>query len=154
MLLDEPTVGLDPIEAERIRSTIVRLRERGSTVLLTSHYLLDVEKLADRVLVLSEGTIASDMSLGAFLRRAGFAAAVVVRGRGPMTGFGPPLPYGIEVGEICGGYDWQVTLRVRTWSPSVFMQIGQIFAACTVVDVNVRDIRLEEAYARLVGLLP
>jgi ABC-2 type transport system ATP-binding protein len=56
LLLDEPTVYLDPEIAAQTRALIAREREsRGMTVVLTSHNLVEVEQLCDRVLVLSRG---------------------------------------------------------------------------------------------------
>lgn len=58
LILDEPTVGLDPIHRSEIRSLIAGMR--GRTVLISSHLLDDVSELADRVLVMHEGRIALD----------------------------------------------------------------------------------------------
>jgi ABC-2 type transport system ATP-binding protein len=57
IFLDEPTTGFDPGARRRAWETIRSLRELGKTILLTTHYLDEVEQLADRVAVLREGRI-------------------------------------------------------------------------------------------------
>jgi ABC-type multidrug transport system ATPase subunit len=57
MLLDEPTVGLDPETAIRFREFLLRLKHEGKTIVFTSHVLDDVEQLADRVAILVEGKL-------------------------------------------------------------------------------------------------
>jgi ABC-2 type transport system ATP-binding protein len=57
IFLDEPTTGFDPNARRRAWDTIERLRSLGKTILLTSHYLDEVQRLADHVVVLSGGQI-------------------------------------------------------------------------------------------------
>jgi ABC-2 type transport system ATP-binding protein len=57
VLLDEPLSGLDPIGRKEIRDIIVRLKEEGKTVFLSSHILQDIEMICDRVAILVEGKI-------------------------------------------------------------------------------------------------
>jgi Cu-processing system ATP-binding protein len=57
VILDEPTAGLDPIASGVLKDRIRSERERGRTVLLTSHVLSEVEQLADDVVVLLDGTV-------------------------------------------------------------------------------------------------
>jgi ABC-type multidrug transport system ATPase subunit len=57
VVLDEPTEGLDPIWRIRLRDILRELRDAGSTVLLASHDLGEVERVADRAIVLDRGTI-------------------------------------------------------------------------------------------------
>jgi ABC-2 type transport system ATP-binding protein len=57
IFLDEPTTGFDPAARRRAWETIRSLRELGKTILLTTHYLDEAERLADRVAVLREGRI-------------------------------------------------------------------------------------------------
>ncbi len=57
LFLDEPTTGFDPEARRRAWDTIGSLRQLGKTILLTTHYLEEAERLSDRVAVLSEGEI-------------------------------------------------------------------------------------------------
>ncbi|MDT0551534.1 AAA family ATPase, partial [Streptomyces lonegramiae] len=61
LYLDEPTVGLDVIAKERIRTFVGELnRESGTTVVLTTHDLDDVEELCDRIILIDHGKVAYD----------------------------------------------------------------------------------------------
>ena len=61
VFLDEPTIGLDVVAKERIRQFILHMnRERGVTVLLTTHDLSDVERLCERVMILDHGRLLFD----------------------------------------------------------------------------------------------
>ena len=71
-VFDEPTVGLDPIEAARLRGTLAELKNRGKTIILTSHNLTDVEELADRVILIHSGRIKYDLPLARFKELAGY----------------------------------------------------------------------------------
>lgn len=57
MILDEPTTGLDPIARKEIRDILTRLRNEGKTLLISSHELLEVELVSDRVGILFEGVL-------------------------------------------------------------------------------------------------
>jgi len=57
LFLDEPTAGLDVVSAHRLRALIGRLREEGVTIFLTTHYMEEAERLADRVALLVYGRI-------------------------------------------------------------------------------------------------
>ncbi len=59
LILDEPTTGLDPIGTRQIKNLILKLVERGKTVLLCSHLLADVEDVCDRIAILYGGKIQS-----------------------------------------------------------------------------------------------
>lgn len=57
LILDEPTTGLDPIARKEIRDILSRLRDRGKTLFISSHELLEVEMISDRVGILFEGVL-------------------------------------------------------------------------------------------------
>lgn len=58
LLLDEPTIGLDPVASREMRDLVRQLNVQGTTVLLTTHYMAEAEELCRRVAFLSEGRIA------------------------------------------------------------------------------------------------
>jgi len=88
LVLDEPTIGLDLLSKERLRGFLVRERaERGTTVLLTTHDLPDIERLCDRILVVDQGKVAFDGTLPSLVARVGAERVLVVELAAP----GPPL---------------------------------------------------------------
>ncbi len=69
VVLDEPTSALDPQGRAEIMEIILRLRQMGKTVLLSTHILSDVERVADRVGILNGGLIQEQDSIGNLLKR-------------------------------------------------------------------------------------
>ncbi|MDH6623232.1 ABC-2 type transport system ATP-binding protein [Streptomyces sp. LBL] len=156
MLLDEPTIGLDPVEAARLRAEISALRDQGVTILLTSHHLLDVEELAERVVALHGGRVVEDLLLADFTRRAGFAAVITVTGHGPR-----PVPragHGIRVrgegaagsaGEEPGADTWTIVIEIEEWGTGALGGIGALLDGCEVTGFDVTPARLEDSFRRL-----
>jgi ABC-2 type transport system ATP-binding protein len=68
LILDEPTTGLDPIGTRQIKDLILQLKQRGKTVLLSSHLLADVEDVCDRVTILYGGKIRAQGTCDELLR--------------------------------------------------------------------------------------
>jgi len=70
VFLDEPTIGLDVVSQKRIRDFLKEWhKEEGCTILLTSHYMQDVQELCDRVIVIDHGSIVFEGTLDALSRR-------------------------------------------------------------------------------------
>jgi len=79
LFLDEPTIGLDVVAKERIRQFIKAVnRERGATVILTTHDLGDVEKLCERVIMIDRGRLMYDGALAELRARFGEGRVLVV----------------------------------------------------------------------------
>src|SRR5207237_5433069 len=92
LFLDEPTIGLDVTMQKRIREFVAEYnRRQGATVLLTSHYMADVEALCRRVIVIHHGRLLFDGALAALGDE--FAAyktigVVLENGAGPLDQYG------------------------------------------------------------------
>lgn len=60
IILDEPTAGLDPVSSELMKEKIIKEKEKGKLIVITSHIVSEVESLADRVVFLLEGNVHAD----------------------------------------------------------------------------------------------
>ncbi len=69
VLLDEPTVGVDPQSRERIYEMIAQLREGGTSIIYTSHYMEEVERLCDRVAIIDLGKIIAEGTTTELMRQ-------------------------------------------------------------------------------------
>jgi len=79
LVLDEPTIGLDMISKERLRHFLIAERaEHGTTLLLTTHDMSDIERLCDRVLVVDHGRLVYDGSLPDLAQRVALQRVLVV----------------------------------------------------------------------------
>jgi ABC-2 type transport system ATP-binding protein len=136
LFLDEPTIGLDVTMQKRIRTFVADYNERyGATVLLTSHYMADVEALCKRVIVIHHGTILYDGALSGLAET--FAAYKTI-GVALENGHADLSAYG-EVIHRDG--DW-ITLRVPKAETSAVT--ARLLADEQVLDLNVEDPPIED----------
>jgi ABC-2 type transport system ATP-binding protein len=88
VVLDEPASGLDPVGQRDMRNLMLSLRDRGTTVLLSSHQLSEVEAVCDRVTILNRGTVAAEGPLEDLLNVHGRTS---VRVTGLVAGLPPAV---------------------------------------------------------------
>ena len=94
LFLDEPTLGLDPDVSIRIRAQIAELRrERGTTIILTTHYMREAEELCDTIAFIKGGRILAEGSADALKRQIRIGDVIALR-------LDPPLPE--RMGELPG----------------------------------------------------
>jgi ABC-2 type transport system ATP-binding protein len=78
LILDEPTVGVDPQSRNAIFETLERLKAQGRSLIYTSHYMEEVERLADHIVIIDHGKVLADESPAALYRRLPAQAALRV----------------------------------------------------------------------------
>lgn len=143
LFLDEPTVGLDAVAKARIREFIRReARERGTTVLLTTHDMDDVDALCDRVLIVDHGQI---IYRGSIERLRSKVAPyqdllVTVRGGVPML---DTLPAAVVSSET-RGTESHIVYRFDPSTISTPELVEKIGRACDVKDLRVREPRTDD----------
>jgi Cu-processing system ATP-binding protein len=71
IILDEPTAGLDPISCEIVKNKILKEKEKGKLIIITSHIVSEVEALADRLIFLLEGSVYVDSSVEGLKQKTG-----------------------------------------------------------------------------------
>jgi ABC-2 type transport system ATP-binding protein len=78
LLLDEPTVGVDPQSRNAIFDNLELLKSRGKALLYTTHYMEEVERLADRIVVMDHGRVIAEDTLAGLQSRAGAGGQTLV----------------------------------------------------------------------------
>ncbi|MCU1502068.1 MAG: transporter related [Ilumatobacteraceae bacterium] len=135
LFLDEPTLGLDVTMQKRIRGFLADYNRRtGATILLTSHYMADVEALCKRVVVIHHGRILFDGELTALATRFAAQRTLVVTLESPaeLSAYGEVL----EVNDVV------VTLRVERRATAAVT--ARLLAEQAVTDLTVEDVPIED----------
>ncbi len=136
LFLDEPTIGLDVTMQRRIRTFVAEYNRRnGATVLLTSHYMADVEALCKRVIVIHHGKLLFDGELAGLVQRFSAHKTIVVQ-------LGDCLADLQSYGEVVACEDGYVTLRVPKADTAEVT--GRLLADLPVIDLTVEDPPIEE----------
>ena len=94
LFLDEPTAGVDVSLRRDMWKLIGRLRERGTTIILTTHYIEEAEEMADRVGVIDKGKLLLVEDKAALMKKLGKRELDIALAE-PMTRFPPSSPNGI-----------------------------------------------------------
>lgn len=143
LFLDEPTAGLDPVARRGIHDLVHQMNQDGTTVLLTSHDLDEVQHLADAVAVLDNGSIIAKGTSEDIIAAA--AVPTLVQFRLPDARGGFTLPVGAEVeGDM---------IRYKTADHDAFLRdirVWEDIHGLTVYDLAVIPPRLDDAYVHLI----
>jgi ABC-2 type transport system ATP-binding protein len=141
LFLDEPTIGVDVTMQRRIREFIAGYNRRtGATVLLTSHYMADIEALCPRVIVIHHGRLLFDGQLAALI--ASFATHKTV-----SVELAEPRDDLDAYGEIVSRDGLRTVLRVpKAETPKL---TARLLADLPVLDLAVEDPPIEEVIERV-----
>ncbi|MDX2220042.1 MAG: ABC transporter ATP-binding protein [Burkholderiales bacterium] len=148
LILDEPTVGVDPQSRNAIFANLETLRDRGKGLIYTTHYMEEVERLADEIVILDHGKVVAEGTLDAVKRRVPQVASLSLLPAAPFdAAFLADLP-GVQ------GTEWRdgrmvVSLASLDAAGSVLNRIAA--AGHTVLDIQSGRATLEDVFLALTG---
>lgn len=146
LFLDEPTIGLDVTMQKRIRTFVAEYNQRyGATVLLTTHYMADVEALCKRVVVIHQGQILFDGPLTKLVNQFSAEKTIVVTLDDPSVDLAP-------YGEVTSRDTDRVTLRVPKAETSRIT--ARLLADLPITDLTVEEPPIEDVIERVFAQEP
>lgn len=143
VFLDEPTIGLDVVSQKRIRDFLKELhQEDGCTIILTSHYMQDVQELCNRVVVINSGEMIFDGALDALANRFSDSRRI------QLTFSSPVLAADAEgFGRVVEQTDLTATIEVPRAQTAA--TASRILQALPVEDVSIEDVEFDEVIRAL-----
>ncbi len=144
LFLDEPTIGLDVVAKERIRRFIRHINQaRGTTVILTTHDLSDVEKLCERVLIIDRGKLLFDGGLETIRERFGGSRELVVD-------FAEAYPHlEVERARVVHQEGLRTTIQFERGQITASELIHAISSRYRIRDLEVREPDIEATIRRI-----
>jgi ABC-2 type transport system ATP-binding protein len=147
LVLDEPTIGLDVLSKQRLREFLRAERaERGTTLLLTTHDMGDVQRLCDRVLVVDHGRLAFDGTLPSLAATVGARRVLVVDLAAPtaaLTGIPDTTLLGSE------GEGMRQRLAFDAASTTAATVLAAVSARAAVRDLAIEEPDIEDVVRRI-----
>jgi ABC-2 type transport system ATP-binding protein len=144
LFLDEPTIGLDIVAKARVREFLASVnRERGVTVLLTTHDLSDIERLCRRLLIIDHGHVIYDGGLDTLIERYGEERTLIVDLEEPAE---PLEVAGARVVRVDGPRQW---LRFRRDEVSAAQLTAAVAAQAALVDLAIDEPDIEDVVRRI-----
>lgn len=156
IILDEPTVGLDPFQIIEIRNLVKELG-KTHTVIFSSHILSEVQAICDKILIISKGrltALGTPEELERQLRSAGEIILTADASAKKVEDILTAVPHITEVGSPEPAADGAVTLRLKTDSDDIHTVSHSIFfafagAGTALLELSVRKASLEDVFLEL-----
>lgn len=150
VFLDEPTTGLDPQVRLEIHSLIQELREARRTILLTTHYIEEAERLCDRVAIIDHGRIIAMGTPREIQARTLGQSLIELRTAQPLPS---PMPAFAEAGRIVVSDDRR---SLTAWSPRPARTLVDLVkwvdqTGVELADIHLKRPTLEDVFIELTG---
>lgn len=143
LILDEPTVGLDPQARHLIWDQLMRLRGQGKTILLTTHYMEEAARLCDRLVIMDNGEILAEGAPRELVKR--FVKSSVIESKD-----------GPDVRACLAALKEELQLEQAGEELHIFTDrpketLAVLMQECAIDSTTVRDATLEDVFLKLTG---
>jgi ABC-2 type transport system ATP-binding protein len=150
LLLDEPTVGIDPQARHNILEIIRDIARQGTTVLLTTHHLVEAVKLCDRIAIIDEGKILQTGSVSELANLAGDRDVVTLRGK--FTAVELRQCLAAEPLSFLAVADRSASLKLMHRDYGIAPLVNRLAAAgIELADIAIQKPTLESVFLKLTG---
>lgn len=145
LLLDEPTIGLDVVSQKRIREFLAHHNAtRHTTILLTSHYMMDISVLCPRVIIIDHGAIFFDGRLSEVLDRFADYKLVTIESAEDIE----KLPVNLEsFGEVVESSSARVQFKIKR--DRVIPACKALLDQLPITDIDIQEVPIEEVIRRI-----
>jgi ABC-2 type transport system ATP-binding protein len=150
VLLDEPTVAVDPQSRAHIFDAVRRLRAQGTTIVCTTHYLEEAEHLCDRIAIMDEGQVVACGSLAELLAHARATEVIELRLPAPPATVTPlEAVEGVQKVETVGNEIRIFTVRAQHALPRVYRALSGL--GSRILRTRVTPVTLDDVFLELTG---
>jgi ABC-2 type transport system ATP-binding protein len=150
LLLDEPTVGIDPQARLHILEMVRTIARDGTTVLYTTHYLHEAEDLCQRIAIIDHGRILAEGTLEELRSQVGGRDLVTLRGRFDTTA-ARDLIATLDGTEVLSIKDDEILLGVRHGGDAFGRLVRGLGSVGEAAEINIRQPSLESLFIKLTG---
>ncbi len=150
LLLDEPTVGIDPQARNNILDIIREIARQGTTIIFTTHHLEEAERLCDRIAIMDHGRILQSGSVGELAKVAGDRDVVTLRGKFTAQQMQQCLEH--EPVSFLSLTDQVATLHLVREGYGMAALVGQLSkSGIELADLSIQKPTLESVFLKLTG---
>jgi ABC-2 type transport system ATP-binding protein len=149
IFMDEPTTGLDPQARHNVWSIVEKLRERGKTVVITTHYMEEAEQLCHRLAIIDQGKIIAMDTPDNLINKAGLATSIEFTTSKELNGLANKIP-GIQKANHGSSYKYSVNTK------RVAELLKDLTNLCydnhiELTNISVRQATLEDVFLAMTG---
>lgn len=153
LFLDEPSIGLDPVSAKKLREIIKWLNQRGTTILLTTHYMQEADELCDRIAFINQGelvVIDTPENLKKTIGKLSVVQFECINSKSAATSALKRHPKVNHIEETQNEYF--STVRIQTEQPQVVIPlVYHEWGEDNVQNISITEPSLEDVYLQMIG---